>query len=188
MSESFGSRRSRACAAVALCAAPAIAQGARRSRKAIASTIITRRRQRRSTARRCIDTQQAFELWSGKQAVFHRRACRARQSLKDLPKNAVWRDPKRFDIPGSIWLPDTGFGELSEPTARYFEQGVARASGGDKIETARLLLPHRLLDVLERRETRAHARLYHVFWYPEGTDGWEQAGHALEDRQPEPRE
>jgi hypothetical protein len=25
-------------------------------------------------------------------------------------------------------------------------------------------------------------------WYPPGADGWEQAGHPLEERQPEPRE
>ena len=106
-----------------------------------------------------LDTPQAFELWSGKKAVFIDALSRPPKP-EGLPKNAVWRDPKRFDIPGSIWLPDTGFGELSEPMARYFEQGLDARERRRQVEAARLLLPHQLLGVVERRETRAHARLH----------------------------
>jgi PQQ-dependent catabolism-associated CXXCW motif protein len=32
----------------------------------------------------------------------------------DLPAGTLWRGQQRFNIPGSTWLPDTGYGELSE--------------------------------------------------------------------------
>ncbi|MGZ9116778.1 MAG: PQQ-dependent catabolism-associated CXXCW motif protein, partial [Methylocystis sp.] len=106
------------CAAVALCASPAIAQAppepeGYRLDNYHAPTPATLK------GATVLDTPQAFELWSGKKAVFIDALSRPPKP-EGLPKNAVWRDPKRFDIPGSIWLPDTGFGELSEPMARYF--------------------------------------------------------------------
>ena len=64
-----------------------------------------------------------------------------------LPKNVVWREQPRFDIPGSVWLPDTGYGALSEATQRYLEKGLARASGGDKGKPLVFYCLHELLDV-----------------------------------------
>ncbi|MEF3366577.1 PQQ-dependent catabolism-associated CXXCW motif protein [Methylocystis sp. 9N] len=136
---------------------------------------------------RVLDTPQAYELWSGKQAAFIDALARPPKP-EGLPKNAVWRDPKRFDIPGSIWLPDTGFGELSESAARYFEQGLARASGGDK---SKLLVFYCRTNCWAswNAAKRAMSLGYtNIAWYPPGADGWEQAGHPLEEREPEPRE
>ena len=30
----------------------------------------------------------------------------------NLPAGTVWRDKPRLNIPGSIWLPDTGYGRF----------------------------------------------------------------------------
>ena len=49
--------------------------------------------------------------------------CRMRREPEGLPKDAVWRDKPRFDIPGGVWLPDTGFGAISEATQRLFRKG-----------------------------------------------------------------
>jgi len=114
-----------------------------------------------------IDTQRAYDLWQAKSAVFVDALARPPKPA-DLPPKTVWRDKPRADIPGSLWLVNTGFGALAESTQRYFETGLAKATGGDKTKP---LVFYCLAD---------------VYWYPEGTDGWEKGGHPLEERAPEP--
>lgn len=133
-----------------------------------------------------VDTARAFEMWRAKAAVFIDALPRAPRP-EGLPKDAVWRDKARFDIPGGMWLPDTGYGALSEATQRYFENGLARASSGDKRKP---LLFYCLADcwMSWNAAKRALSIGYsNVYWYPEGTDGWEKAGHPLEEKKPEPR-
>ncbi len=135
---------------------------------------------------RVVDTEAAFRLWTDKAAVFVDALPRPPRP-EGLPKNAVWRDQPRFDIPGSMWLPDTGYGALAAPTQTYFENGLFRATQGDR---NRPLLFYCLTDcwMSWNAAKRALALGYRdVSWYPEGTDGWEKAGHRLEERQPEPR-
>jgi PQQ-dependent catabolism-associated CXXCW motif protein len=136
---------------------------------------------------RVIDTQKAFDLWRAVTAAFIDALPHAPKP-EGLPKDAVWREQPRFDIPGSLWLPDTGFGALSDATLRYFEKGLEKASGGDKKKP---LVFYCLKDcwmswnAAKRALELGYAS---VLWYPDGTDGWAAAKHPLEERKPEPRE
>jgi PQQ-dependent catabolism-associated CXXCW motif protein len=133
-----------------------------------------------------LTTEQAKTLWQDKRAVFVDVLPQAPRP-KNLPAETVWRDPPRLDIPGSVWLADTGYGELNEIMLGYFRDGLAKASGGD---LERTLVFYCLRDcwmswnAAKRAETLGYK---HVAWYPDGTDGWREAGLALEDRKPEPR-
>jgi PQQ-dependent catabolism-associated CXXCW motif protein len=134
-----------------------------------------------------VDTAQAMAIWSQKSAVFVDALPRPPKPA-GLPKNVVWRDTPRSDIPGSIWLPDTGYGEIAESTQAYFEKGLSRATSGDK---TRQLVFYCLKDcwMSWNAAKRALAIGYsNVAWYPDGTDGWAAAGQALEPREPEPRD
>lgn len=134
-----------------------------------------------------IDTAKAFELWRGKAAAFIDALPHAPKP-EGLPKNVVWREQPRFDIPGSLWLPDTGFGAISDGTQLYLEKGLAKASGGDRKKP---LIFYCLADcwMSWNAAKRAIALGYpNVYWYPEGTDGWAAAKHPLGERRPEPRE
>ncbi|WP_457798723.1 PQQ-dependent catabolism-associated CXXCW motif protein [Methylocystis sp. S23] len=134
-----------------------------------------------------VDTAGAFELWRSKAAVFVDVLPHAPKP-EGLPRNAVWREQPRFDIPGGVWLPDTGFGALSETTRRYFEKGLEKATGADR---AKPLVFYCLTDcwmswnAAKRALTLGYAN---VSWYPEGADGWAKAEHPLEEKKPEPRE
>lgn len=134
-----------------------------------------------------IDTAKAFDLWRAKAAAFIDALPRAPKP-EGLPKNVVWREQPRFDIPGSVWLPDTGYGALSGAAARYLEQGLAKASGGDK---SKAIVFYCLANcwmswnAAKRAMALGYAR---VLWYPEGTDGWATATHPLEEAKPEPRD
>ena len=92
-----------------------------------------------------------------------------------------------MSIPGSIWLPDTGYGALAAATEDYLKQGLARATGGDK---AKLLVVYCQASCWMSWNAAKRALSFgyaNVAWYPDGTDGWEAAGLPLVEAQPEPR-
>jgi PQQ-dependent catabolism-associated CXXCW motif protein len=133
-----------------------------------------------------VDTARAYAIWTRGSATFVDVLPQAPRPA-GLPADMIWRDKPRDDIPGSIWLPDTGYGALSPAMQAYFENGLARASGGDK---AKMLFFYCLADCWQswNAAKRALSLGYTaVTWYPDGTTGWEAAGHPLEARQAEPR-
>ena len=92
----------------------------------------------------------------------------------------------RLDIPGSLWLPDTGYGELAPVMLDYFRRGLDRALDGRQ----RPLVFYCLKDcwMSWNAAKRALAQGYsNVAWYPGGSDGWAAAGLPVEKRTPEPR-
>jgi PQQ-dependent catabolism-associated CXXCW motif protein len=104
----------------------------------------------------------------------------------NLPEGTIWREKTRRDIPGSLWLPDTGYGELAAETESYFRFGLERVVQSD---SGKFLVFYCLRDcwMSWNAAKRALALGYkNVAWYPEGTDGWEAAGLPLEEAKPEP--
>jgi PQQ-dependent catabolism-associated CXXCW motif protein len=135
---------------------------------------------------RVIGTDEAETIWRSHSASFVDVLPRAPRP-RNLPEGTLWRDKPRANIPGSIWLPDTGYGELSPNMAGYFAKGLEKAANGDH---ARPLVIYCLADcwMSWNAAKRALALGYpDVAWYPEGTDGWLAAGLPLEDGTPEPR-
>ncbi|MBV8701586.1 MAG: PQQ-dependent catabolism-associated CXXCW motif protein [Bradyrhizobium sp.] len=135
---------------------------------------------------RVLTTAEAEAIWRAKSGVFVDVLPRAPKP-KGLPPGTVWRDKPRQNIPGSIWLPDTGYGILAPATEGYLRQGLARASGGNKQAP---LVIYCLSDCWMSWNAAKRALAYgysDVAWYPEGTDGWARANLPLAESQPEPR-
>jgi PQQ-dependent catabolism-associated CXXCW motif protein len=135
---------------------------------------------------RVLTTEEAEAIWRAKAGVFIDVLPRAPKP-QNLPVGTVWRDRPRLNIPGSIWLPDTGYGKLALATEDYLRQGLARASGGNK---AVLLVIYCQADCWMSWNAAKRVLSYgypNVAWYPEGTDGWEWANLPLAESQPEPR-
>ena len=135
---------------------------------------------------RVLTTAEAEAIWRAKSGVFIDVLPRAPKP-KNLPAGTVWRDKPRFNIPGSIWLPDTGYGRLSPATEDYLKRGLARASDGDK---SRLIVIYCLTDCWMSWNAAKRALFYgysNVAWYPQGTDGWDHELLPLVEAQPEPR-
>lgn len=94
----------------------------------------------------------------------------------------------RFNIPGSIWLPNVGFAELDETMDAYFRGHLEAATGGDRDHP---LVFYCVADcwLSWNSVKRAHGYGYrNLYWYPEGTDGWEASDHALTEATPVPLE
>ena len=133
-----------------------------------------------------LSTAQARLLWEQRRAAFIDVLPRAPRP-PNLPAETIWRPRPRLDIPGSLWLPDTGYGALAPVMDMYFRQGLARASAGDR---SRTLVFHCQANCWMSWNAAKRAMTFgftHVAWYPQGTDGWRADGLPLEQRQPEPR-
>jgi PQQ-dependent catabolism-associated CXXCW motif protein len=135
---------------------------------------------------RVLATGEAESIWRAGAGVFIDVLPRPPKP-PNLPAGTVWRDKPRLNIPGSIWLPDTGYGMLAPATEDYLRDGLARASGGDK---AKLLVLYCQADCWMSWNAAKRVLSYgyaSVAWYPLGTDGWEHANLPMAESQPEPR-
>lgn len=135
---------------------------------------------------RVLTTEEAEAIWREKRGAFIDVLPRPPKP-KNLPAGTIWRDQPRFDIPGSIWLPDTGYGALAPGTEDYLRRGLERASRGNR---STLLVFYCLADCWMSWNAAKRALTYgytNVAWYPDGTDGWGRANLMTEQSQPEPR-
>jgi PQQ-dependent catabolism-associated CXXCW motif protein len=135
---------------------------------------------------RVVTTAEAHRLWAGKGAVFVDVLPQAPRPA-NLPESVLWRDKPRLDIPSSMWLPDTGYGALAPEVERYFFDGLARASGGDKRKPILFYCQRNCWMSWNAAKRALQAGYTNVIWYPDGTEGWSEASYPLEERRPEPR-
>jgi PQQ-dependent catabolism-associated CXXCW motif protein len=138
------------------------------------------------TGARVLTTDQAEVLWKSGTAIFVDVLPRAPRPA-NLPAGTLWREKPRMNIPGSYWLPDTGYGELAPTTEAYLRDGLRKITDGD---AGKLLVIYCLRDcwMSWNAAKRALAMGYsNVAWYPEGTDGWEDALLPLAQSEPLPR-
>ena len=100
---------------------------------------------------------------------------------------ADWLPNKpRYHVPGSVWLPNVGYPELSPEMDDYFRANLQRLSGGD---LNRGLLIYCIADcwfswnAVKRAASYGYTKLY---WYRDGTDGWREAELPLQLGNPVP--
>ena len=104
----------------------------------------------------------------------------------NLPSTTYWHPPTRLDIPGSIWLANTGYGQLSPEMDAYFRQALDRLTLADK--------NHALAFYCEAEcwmswnaAKRAVGYGYHqIYWFSGGMHAWTTAGYPVLPNQPLP--
>ncbi|MGE4408164.1 PQQ-dependent catabolism-associated CXXCW motif protein [Pseudomonas sp.] len=90
------------------------------------------------------------------------------------------------NLPGSVWLANTGDGTLQPEWANHFSESLARITQGS---SDRPLVFYCRSDcwlgwnATRRARALGYTKLY---WYRDGVDGWEQAGLPLNPATPEP--
>lgn len=98
----------------------------------------------------------------------------------NLPAGTVWRDTPRDSIPGALWLPNVGYGEIPEATATYFRRGLLAATKDDRDAPVVIFCLAECWMSWNAAKRAIEWGYGHVHWMPEGTDGWALAGHPLE--------
>lgn len=132
-----------------------------------------------------LDTDAAHELWKSGKAVWI-DVLPAPRRPPNLPAEALWMPLPRRDIPGSWWLPDIGRGALSPELETYFRDHLEAATRGHR-DTA--VVFYCLVDcwmswnAAKRAASWGYTRVY---WYPDGTDGWEAAKLPVTETEPVP--
>ncbi|QIB35329.1 PQQ-dependent catabolism-associated CXXCW motif protein [Ancylobacter pratisalsi] len=130
-----------------------------------------------------VDTAQAHRLWNDKAAVFVDVMPRDVKP-PNLPAGTIWRDKKREDVPGSVWLPNVGYGVLNAEMDSYFRRGLAGITEGRKDAP---LVFYCKTDCWMSWNAAKRAMEYgyaNITWYPGGSDGWAEAGLPLEVAKP----
>lgn len=112
---------------------------------------------------------------------------------KDRDQAQLWIEPKREHIPGSVWLPNVGFGELAPDFAKWFADELSSLTAGDKSRPLVFYCDANCwMSWNAAKRALTELGYTQVYWYPEGAQGWKQAGKALETAQaapmPEPAE
>ena len=98
-----------------------------------------------------------------------------------------WRLAKpRQDIPGSVWLPDVGKGDLSPVMDGYFRDNLTRLTNGN---FAVPIIIYCQADcwmswnAVRRASSYGYTALY---WFSEGSDGWRDWDGTFDDAKPVP--
>ena len=92
----------------------------------------------------------------------------------------------RFNIPGSLWLPNVGFGRPSPDMLTYFLNTAAEATDGQLDHPVLIYCISDCWMGWNAVQHLAHAGYSKVYWGPLGTDGWSEAGYKLELVEPTP--
>jgi PQQ-dependent catabolism-associated CXXCW motif protein len=77
-----------------------------------------------------ITTDEAVKLWKSNDAVFV-DVLPHDPKPAELPAGTIWKEKIREDIPGSIWLPNVGYGVINKETEAYFRKGLKSRLGDD---------------------------------------------------------
>lgn len=130
-----------------------------------------------------LDTQAALALWKSGAAVWI-DVLPAPRRPTNLPASALWSPLPRHDIPGSLWLPDVGRGALNPELERYFHAHLEAATRERRdIPVVFYCLADCWMswNAAKRAASWGFSR---VFWYRDGTDGWEAAKLPLAQAEP----
>ncbi len=97
----------------------------------------------------------------------------------DFPADRLWRPPTRHHLPASVWLPNVGYGGISQAYERYF------------IDNLEMLTNHREGRILvfycdagcwmswNAAKRAIELGFRNVYWFPGGVDEWKAAGYNL---------
>jgi len=130
-----------------------------------------------------IDTEAAHKLWQSGAAVWI-DVLPAPRRPANLPSSALWMPLPHRDIPGSLWLPDIGRGELGPGLESYFRHHLEAATNGRKDAAVVFYCLAECWMSWNAAKRAASWGYTRVYWYPDGTDGWTAAKLPMADTQP----
>lgn len=132
---------------------------------------------------RIVSTEEAAALLRDKRALFIDVMPHTPRPAK-LPAGTIWREKVRMNIPGSVWLPNVGYGAISKDDTDYFRAALESLNSGGKGSE---ILFYCMTDCWMSWNAAKRAIEWgygSVIWYPMGADGWERDGHSLTEAKP----
>ena len=94
----------------------------------------------------------------------------------NMAPGAPWLPLPHHAIPGTVWIPGPGAGEIPAPVETFFRQQLAKATDNDPTRPV-VIYCHESCWLSWNAAKRAVSYGYqHVYWYREGIEGWKAAG------------
>lgn len=90
-----------------------------------------------------------------------------------------WLPAPHLDIPGSVWLPDFGRGALNKAMTTWFHEKLRALTAGDPDRKLIFYCQAQCWMSWNAAKRAASLGFHQVYWFPEGVDGWREAGFAL---------
>lgn len=95
-------------------------------------------------------------------------------------RDRPWLPPRRLHLPGSVWLPNVGFGAPPPSTEAWFAQRLEELTHGDTSAPVVIYCERDCWMSWNAAKRARHELGYsRVYWYPDGVQGWEEAGLPL---------
>ena len=99
---------------------------------------------------------------------------------KDRDQAQLWLEPKRDNLPGSVWLPNVGYGELTPEFLDYFRTELTRLTAGDPARPVVFYCDSNCwMSWNAAKRAMTEFGYTDVYWYPDGVQGWKKAGEPL---------
>jgi PQQ-dependent catabolism-associated CXXCW motif protein len=105
----------------------------------------------------------------------------------DAPTQKIVVSKPHDTIPGAIWMPGVGPGEIDAATTRYLEEGLTELTKGDKAGPLMFFCKADCWHSWNTARRAVLAGYTNVGWYPLGADGWRDQGLTLVPVEPRPR-
>jgi len=95
-----------------------------------------------------------------------------------------WMPVVHRDIPGSLWWPEVGRGELPPELEQRFRHRLLELVAA---RPGRIVVFYCLRDCWMSWNATRRAASYGIraAWFPDGIEGWADAGHALQEQKPD---
>ena len=94
----------------------------------------------------------------------------------NMAPGAPWLPLPHPAIPGTVWIPGPGAGEIPAPVETFFRQQLAKATDNDPTRPV-VIYCHKSCWLSWNAAKRAVSYGYqHVYWYRDGIEGWKAAG------------
>jgi PQQ-dependent catabolism-associated CXXCW motif protein len=102
-------------------------------------------------------------------------------------QQAAWQPPPREHVAGSVWLPNVGLGSLAPELMTWFEDRLAALTGDDPSRPLVFYCDANCwMGYNAAKRALRELGYSNVYWYPEGVQGWREAGLELVEAEPEP--
>lgn len=134
---------------------------------------------------RVLTTDEVADIWNKNGAVFIDVYPQAPKP-PNLPAGTFWRDPVHRSVEGAHWLPNVGYGGLSQEMETHFRGALELLSAGRRDAP---LVFFCLKDCWMSWNAAKRALEYgytNVMWFRDGTDGWQELGYPLAEVKKQP--
>ena len=133
-----------------------------------------------------LSADEAADLWNSEGGAIFIDVYPQAPKPANLPPGTFWRDPVHRSIEGAHWLPNTGYGALSASMDEYFRTRLETLTGGKKDAPLVFFCLRNCWMSWNAAKRALEARYTNVWWFRDGTDGWQELGYPLVDVAKEP--